>query len=268
MIQQDTIQVLNDSSSVLIADSLARIDSLAKVDSIRTADSIQALVSIPSGHLGIPHPSFPQTESWVFGILLLLFVIMTFSISRSANLLIDSIKTFFQVKERSSIFSKATVNDFRFKFLIIIFSIGVLSFYAYLIENYTEGFSLSKYFFFYTITALFFVLKSFFFDLIGYVFLDSTSLKLAKDSYFNIISFLGILLFPVLVLRVYVSIQFINIIDIIALILSISAIILVIIKLFQIFMHKIVASFYIMLYLCTLEFLPLFILFQVYKLII
>ncbi len=193
---------------------------------------------------------------------------MTFSISRSANLLIDSIKTFFQVKERSSIFSKATVNDFRFKILIIIFSIGVLSFYAYLVINYNEGFYITGYFLFYATTALFLIIKSLIFDLIGYVFLDNSSLKHAKESYFNIISFLGISLFPVLTLRIYVSAQFVNIINIIALILCILAIILAIIKLFQIFMHKVVASFYIMLYLCTLEILPLFILFQVYKLII
>lgn len=238
-------------------------------DSIRIADSIKAIISLPTGYIGIPHPSLPQTEAWVFAILLCLFLLMTFSISRSAGLLNDTIKTFFQVKERSSIFSKATINDLRFRFFIIVFSIGVISFYLYLaINQNNKEFSFIKYGYFYLITALFLLLKSFLFDLIGYIFLDHASLKIAKESYFNILSFAGIVLFPVLLLRIYTASEFIPLVDTIALIVSTIAFILVIIKLFQIFLHKIVASFYIMLYLCTLEFLPLMALYQVYQLII
>ncbi|MDD3322217.1 MAG: DUF4271 domain-containing protein [Paludibacter sp.] len=274
MIQPDSISTLQDSILTLPADSLARIDSLAHVDSlaladsIRITDSIKALINIPTGYIGIPHPSLPHTENWVFGVLFCLFLIMTFSISFSSGLLSDAVKSFFQVKERSSIFSKSTINTVRFKFFIIAFSIGVLSFYSYLLTNTSNEFSLSNFLVIFLITGIFFLLKSFLFELIGYVFFDSSSLKLATESYFNVLSFLGILLFPVLVMRIYVSIQFIHIIDTIALILSVFAVILVIIKLIQIFLHKIVASFYIMLYLCTLEFLPLFILFRVYQLIV
>lgn len=250
-------------------DSLVKMDSLALVDSLRIVDSIKSIIPIPTGFIGIPHPSLPQTEGWVFGVLLIFFLLMTYSISHSAGLLTDSLKTFFQVKLRSSIFSRATINDLRFRFFIIAFSIGVACFYLYLAlnHNYTE-FSFLKYGSIYLVTALFFLLKSFSFDLIGYVFLDSANLKMAKESYFNILSYAGIVLFPLLILRIYILSELIPIVDTISLIVSIIAFILVLIKLFQIFLHKIVASFYIMLYLCTLEFLPLVALYLVYQLII
>ena len=268
MLQPDTIQTLNDSIKVL-PDSLAKLDSLATADSLSLADSLKTIIQIPRGFIGIPHPSLPQTESWVFVILLLLFFLLVYSISQSSGFLSDTVKTFFQVKERSSIFSKATLNDFRFKFFLIIFSIGVLSLYAYIILSKDESrFLIKGYVYFLVITALFLILKSFIIDLIGYVFLSSANLKMAKDSYFNIVSILGIILYPLLILHIYLPDNYDKITEITSLIVCLAACILVIIKLFQIFFRKIVASFYILLYLCTLEFLPLFILYQVYKLVL
>jgi len=269
MLQPDTIQALNDSSKIL-PDSLAKIDSLARVDSLSIADSLKAIIPVPRGFVGIPHPSFPQNESWVFVVLFLLFFLLVYSISQSYGYLTETVKSFFQVKERSSIFSKATVNDFRFKFFLIIFSIGVLSLGAYLF-TYTgrEGqFSFKVFVYFFGVTSLFFVLKSFMIDLVGYVFLSPAILKMAKESYFNILSILGIVLYPILLLHIYIPGGYDRITEDSSLVVCLAACILVIIKLFQIFFHKIVASFYIMLYLCTLEFLPFIILFKVYQLIL
>ena len=269
MIQPDSIKILNDSTRSFATDSLAKIDSLARVDSLRAVDSIKSIVHIPTGFVGIPHPSLPQTEIWVFVTLFLLFILFVFSISRSSGFINDILKNFFQVKERSSIFSKATVNDTRFRLILVLFSIAVLSLYSYLILYQTSNpFLLSKYALFLLITMLFFGFKSLSFELIGYVFLNPSSFKMAKESYFNIVSFLGIIMFPLLILQIYIPTIFIRIIIILSLITSISSFILIIIKLFQIFFHKTVAFFYILLYLCTLEILPLIALYQVYKLIV
>jgi hypothetical protein len=105
------------------------------------------------------------------------------------------------------------------------------------------------------------------FDVLGYVFLDQATSKMAKESYFNVFSFLGLLLFPLMIIQIYIPYNFNGVIEIISLITCVIAYILIAFKLFQIFFHKIIASFYILLYLCTLEFLPLFALYQVYKFI-
>ena len=267
MVQPENIKFVGDSSNVL-QDSLAKLDSVAVSDSLRAVDSLKTIIKLPQGFVGIPHPSLPQTENWVFAILLVLFFLLVYSVRQSIGLISDNIKTFFQVKIRSSIFSKATVNDTSFRFFLVIFSIGVLSFYACLLNhNSSKSLSIKEYGLFLFATSLFFGIKHLIFDLIGYIFLNQVSLKMAKEAYFNVISFLGVVLFPMLFLHIYAPHQISGVSDIISFIICILSIILIIIKLFQIFFQKILASFYILLYLCTLEFLPLIILFKVYELI-
>ena len=269
MIQTDTLQVLNDSIHK-IPYTLAKLDSIARVDSLKgIADSLKVIVNIPRGFVGIPHPSLPQTESWVFIVIVLLFFLLVFSVSGSAGLIAETMKSFLQVKERSSIFSKATVNDSRLRLLLVSFSICVLSLYVYLmVFNPSGHFSIKNYGFLLIATGLFFGIKSLIFEMIGYIFLTPSTLKMGKESYFNIVSILGVILFPLLILQIYVPSGLYNMTEMISLIMCLSACILVIIKLFQIFFHKTVASFYILLYLCTLEILPLIVLFRVYKLIL
>ena len=269
MIQQDSIQAFSDSTSA-IPDSLAKFDSLARVDSITAvAEWFKAVARLPKGFIGIPHPSLPQTENWVFCILLVLFFLLVYSVSTSTGIIAETIKSFFQVKERSSIFSKATVTDFRLRLLLVLFSTGVFSLYIYLLIFKPESqFPIKTYGYFLIITGLFLGIKSVMIDVIGYVFLSPSNKKMAKESYFNIISILGVGLFPLLILQIYIPAGYYHITEIISLGMCLGACILVIIKLFQIFFHKIVASFYILLYLCTLEILPLIILYGVYKLIV
>ena len=269
MIQQDTIQVISDSTGA-IPGSLANLDSLARLDSIKAvADSLKAIAQLPKGFLGIPHPLLPQTESWVFLILLALFFLLVYSVSTSTGIIAETIKSFFQVKERSSIFSKATVTDFRLRLLLVVFSIGVFSLYIYLLIFKSENqFPIKTYGYLLIITAIFLGLKSMLIDVIGYVFLSPSNKKMAKESYFNIVSILGVSLFPMLIFQIYIPRGYYNITEILSLGMCLGASILVIIKLFQIFFHKIVASFYILLYLCTLEILPLIILYRVYILIV
>jgi hypothetical protein len=274
MIQQDTLQILSDSTKSLQADSLARVDSLAKadslamVDSLRVVDSIKTVIRLTRGFVGTPHPSVPQSESWVFIVLLALFFLLAYAVSNSGSLISETAKNFFQVKERSSIFSKATVNDFKIRLFIIIFSIGVISLFVfYQLHNPESPFRILQFCFVLAVTFLFFGVKVLIFDLLGYVFIETSNLKMGKEAYFNIVSFLGMTLFPLLVVQIYIPYNLDNTIETISLIVCILGFILVIFKLFQIFFHKIVASFYILLYLCTLEILPLIATYKVYKLI-
>jgi len=303
MIQKDTTQLINESIRVLTNTLPEKHHAVMKADTTSVVDTLKSVIQLPSGHFDIPYlfhthaqqyvdssmmfesfkslvrvphgfeglsiPSLPQTENWVFGIVVFLFFLFVFSISKSYGTIPETIKTFFQVKERSSIFSNATINDFRVRFFLLIFSTGVLSLYAYLILNGSNSaFSIIVYGYFLIVTSLFLVFKSIIIDLLGYVFIDPRNLKMAKTSYFNIISFWGIALYPLLIFKIYAPVYLQNTIKIISLIICLIGCILIIIKLFQIFLDKIVASFYILLYLCTLEFLPLLVLFRVYNLIL
>ena len=235
MSQPIVTHIITKADSIL-SDSILKADSLARVDSLHVIDSLKAVVTLPRGFVGVTHPSLPQTEAWVFILLLLCFFLLVYSISQSIGFISDTVRNFFQVKERSSIFSKATVNDSRFRFFILIFAVSVMSFYAYLVLHKNNIDFLPKdYALILLISSLFLVLKSLLFDLIGYVFLNPVMFKMAKVSYFNTISFLGIALFPLLFLQIFIPEQYAPVIQSLSLILCIGACILVIIKLFQIF---------------------------------
>jgi len=302
MIQQDTLQLISDSVKALSVNPPVRHHAILKVDTTMVADTLKTVVQVVDKQFDIPYlyltnidhgidstfmfesvkavakiqhgfegkllPSLPQTENWVFIAILLLFFLFVFSISQSSGLILETVRTFFQVKERSSIFSKVTINYFRFRFFLISFSTGVISLYAYvLLYNPTNKFEIKEYLYLIAVTSIFFGIKALLIDLICYVFFEPRIMKMVKNSYFNIISFLGIALFPLLISFIYMPIYLRNITEYISLIICLIAGILIIIKLFQIFLHKTVASFYILLYLCTLEFLPLLALFKVYQLI-
>lgn len=303
MIQQDTTKLINESINAISTTLPEKHHLLLKGDTTTVVDSLKSIVHAPTLNFDIPYlfhqkaesvmdstmmfkiikpifhlqsgiegksfPSLPQTENWVFVTLILLFFLFVVSISQSPGLIMETAKSFFQIKERSSIFSKATISDFRFRFFLIVFSVGTLSLYVYLqIHGNSTEFSIKEYTYFLLFTGVFFWIKSLLIDLLGYVFFDTKSLKIAKTSYFNVIYFLGVLLFPLLIIHIYVPVFLLVATEIISLIVCLIGCILVTIKLFQIFSHKIVASFYIMLYLCTLEILPLIALFRVYYLIV
>ena len=182
--------------------------------------------------------------------------------------MVESVKNFFQVKERGSIFNKSTLTDFQSRFFLLVFSLGVLSLYAYRIINPVSAkFSLHVYLVFFGITSLFYIFKYLINKIIGYVFLKLPAEKQARITYDNVISYLGIVLFPMLIFQIYFPENFQYPVRTISLIIVIIACLLIVIKLFQFFYNNIVDSFYIMLYLCTLEILPVLILFKGYDFI-
>ncbi|MDO9634327.1 MAG: DUF4271 domain-containing protein, partial [Paludibacter sp.] len=214
-------------------------------------------------------PTNPQTENWVFGIVFMLFIFLVFSINRSYSWIVDAIKNITKVRTRSSIFSKTTVDEYQSRFLLTVFSVGVITLYLYLSINTSDTITLSKYLLLFLIGLFFLLIKEYVSKLIGYVFIDPELYKAGKENYYNTLSFLGFLLFPLLVLKIYFHDGMnVKIFDQTALILSVSALFFIIVKYFQIFFQKLLDFFHIMLYLCTLEILPLIIMYQLYKWIV
>ncbi|MDD3078776.1 MAG: DUF4271 domain-containing protein [Paludibacter sp.] len=258
---------INDTISA-VADTVAIMqDTTIVKDTIVPLDTIP--IKIVQGLEGFVHPSLPGTEPWVFGILLFLLLAFSVVMLRASDWLVESVTHFFQIKERSSIFSKNTSNNATIQFILILFSIIVLSLWAFKI-NFTEssGFHINTFLKYLLVTGSFVGLKIGSFSILGYVFMDNATLKHARDSYINMLIFLSILLFFTFSISIYSQSQFSQIVNVVSLFFCGLAAILMIIKLFQIFFHKIIASFYILLYLCTLEILPLIFLFKAFRLLI
>lgn len=269
MIQQDTTNLISDSLSAMQADSLSKMDSLARVDSLYKLDSLRLALAKPTGFSGLSHPSLPVSENWVFIALVSLFVLLIISIINNPVWIRESVRTFFQVNERSSYYLKNSSSQFQTRFLLLIFNSGVFSLYSlFLYFEPALGFQITKFFMFYAVMMAFLIFKEGTGRMLAFVFLDKSSFRLMHESYFNTLSYLAITLFPILILQIYFPDNLKVYAATGGLILCIIAAILIIIKLFQIFFHKSISFFYILLYLCTLEILPLMILFEVYRLLL
>jgi len=261
ILSQDSVNRIEDSISKI---NLADTDLLPRKLSTKI-DTIHAINHF-EGFEGILHPSSPQTENWVIVLLIVLLSILLVFLSHYPSFTTENIQNFFKIK----IDRYRTNIEIRYSFVysfIFLFSIGVFSLYSYiLLYNPSEGFLFSRYFYFCGITFAFFILKYIFIQLIGFVFFESNIFTVLKANYFNTFYFFNIILFFLVILQIYFPVYDIKWTLYFALILGILALTSIVIKLLKIFSHKKFVYFYILLYLCTLEILPLIALFRTYQL--
>lgn len=252
------------SDSLLVKDSLHRVDSLKKINLSKTL-----VVKPVSGREGKPIPSFSGNEGWVFIALLFFLFLLLISIQKSSGAFFGNIKALFKRKDTIMSRSVSVVNLFEYKVYFTFFILGVISLF---VQEYffvsIQGFHLLSFIKIFGITSAFYIVKILLIEFIGNVFFNKRLVKTFKESYFSLVCLFSCLLFPLLILKTYcecgLTIQY----DYIAGFLLLFFYILLFTKVFLIFFTKILDVFYIFLYLCTLEILPLFMLFRVYNLVI
>lgn len=257
---------------IAVSDSL-NIDSL-KTDSLTLISDSTRMDTLHTAVTGIRYEGIalkgnPEHNNWVFSILLLYFLFFVYAINKSRNWLSDSFTNFFKLRSRNSLFTKTSLMDYPSRVLMVFITTGLFTLYLYLYFNDSDTFVLTHYLILLGAGALFMFIRKLIIDIAGFIFFDQDTIRNARESYFNLYIFNGLLFFPVIVGSIYTNnYQNVNIFDKIALILVILWFILMLFKLFQIFYHKILDFFYIMLYLCTLEILPAFGIFYTLELII
>lgn len=244
------------------------------ITSLQLSDTIPAprttvLHTTAISYDGTPIPSNVNTENWIFSVVFILFVILIVGISRSHNWITEAFRNITKTRIRSSLFSKTTAEEYQSKLLLTIFATGLISLYLYLSLTTESVLKLSTYLIFFVSSGTFLIIKVQLMNLIAYVFFDQERLKTIKTNYFNMLSFVGFLIFPLLILKMYFYVDIDpKVFDIIAIIISLSGLVLVSVTIFRVFLHKILDFFHIMLYLCTLEILPLIGIFHLYILIL
>ncbi|NLO71385.1 MAG: DUF4271 domain-containing protein [Porphyromonadaceae bacterium] len=249
----DSVSRLKPDS--LLADSL-RTDSIAAVDALKLA-----LNSQPTGMEGILHPSYPGNESWVFIVISVLFFFLVTGIIQSAGTFVQNFKPFFSRKNAVEIIAKPTANIAQFQLFITIFSVCVFALFIHeILVKFPEKFQLITFAVSIGVVAGYYLLKYILFEIIGITFFDVKTTKNYKSMYFSLMNLVAILLFPILILYTFQPISWQKPLLIAAIVIASLASLVLIMKLFQIFYTKPLALFYIFLYLCTLEILPLFVL--------
>lgn len=229
---------------------------LTVADSILSPDSLSGYVTQQFHGVGLPAEATGQ--NWIFAALLILLVFLVLAVNRSHSWMVDAIKNLSKIRSRGSLFVKTSVHEYQSRWLLIIFSTGVVCLFYFLNSMDKGSFQLLLFLIGTAMVLIWILVKAFLIRIIGYVFMSPESLKIAKDNYYNVYSMLGFLLFPLLFINIYTQLDWLHLASQhTAIILAFIALIFITIKLFQIFYIKILDFFYIMLYLCTLEILPL-----------
>lgn len=220
----------------------------------------------PTGYKGTPNGYQLYNDNGIAGFLLLLFLGIAYIFYNGRKHILDQIKGIFHVQDTGSL---STINDVRYG-LFLRFStstlLGLLVFIyfkemdpsmplQYLCRYEMLGAYIS-------IFILYFVAKRLSYYFLGWIFFDKQIRKSWNECYSASNNLLGFVLFPLVLLIIYTnfSLHFLFWGCIIMVMLSE---ILMFYKGLNLFMKNIYGFLYIILYLCTLEIIPLFILLEV-----
>lgn len=210
------------------------------------------------GFPGIPIPSLPATELWVNWMLIGLAFLLLLIHCMDDYTIPGSFNISFKIKRRNSIFTKTTLQNPWAQSLFFVFQLGVLALSVQvLLQQENTPFQIMIMLRYVVFIGLFFLIKVLILKLLSFVFSHrNPNTELWIKTYFQILSAYCLLLFPILIIYIYVPEKFIEIPYILLIVNTLFAIIILLVKLFQLFFHKTLALFYIMLYLCALEIFP------------
>lgn len=212
-------------------------------------------------------PFILRSCDWVTGIILGCFLLTAYVFGVSKYILIRQVRDFFHTRRRNNLFDQETAGELHCRLLLIFQTcllVSVLLLHHYGEEGCPPDFArlvpwrLGGY----TLLLLFYALfKWGMYRFINWIFFDKIQSNLWIDSYYFIASVCGILLFPLVLLAVYFDLApFYT--DLCGLILFILVNLLLLYKGFCIFFNKIHGVFFLFVYFCTLEMIPLLLLWK------
>lgn len=198
------------------------------------------------------------------GLLLFITIIYSYFLFRSKAVVKGSFNSIFKKqRERSSIFeAEITAPEIRFRMLVRILGVVGLSVYAYsFVAGLVPGANNLMALILLVCLAVGIVLllwiKYIIFSLLSYIFFNKKQTAPFTSTYFTIIFGLGVVLLPLVAFQTLVALNFVPWLQIMSIIACIIAVLLVLYKIIQIFWLDYYSIFYIILYLCTLEILPI-----------
>lgn len=238
-----------------------------KLDSItRITDS--TFVSVPpTGIAGDPVPYQFRTDSIVTIILMVSFFLVVWVTSLSRHYLHEQVKDFFHYRQRENLFSERTQTEMRGQVFLIFqtcFLLAIL-FFDYTQEFQTEVFNqLSPYKILGVsmgICCLYFTLKIGVYAFVNNIFFERKKKEQWTEAYLLCVLGTGLALLPLTLLVVYFDFSFTNTAICFACIIIVDKILLFY-KCSRIFFNYTFGIVHLFLYFCTLEIVPIFILFR------
>lgn len=263
-----------DSLTAVLPVQTVRADSDSilqqKADSV-LIDTVKPVLQkeiIHPGLKGTPVPYHLQSDIGVAAALLFCFFMTAYVLARGKRFLIQQVKDFALTKERASIFTTATVSDFRYRLLLlfqtcILFGICFFDYFhtvtPVLFEQRLPLVVLTIYV---VVCTVYLFLKWQIYRFLGWVFFDKAKSGIWLESYSVILYYLGFLLYPVVLLTVYTDVAD-HIWVPLVLALVIFAKILMFYKWLKVFFSNMYGILYLIVYFCALELIPTLLIYQV-----
>lgn len=238
-----------------------------QLDSItHTKDS--TIISIkPTGIAGDPIPYQFRTDNIVTIVLMLSFFLVVWVTSLSRHYLHEQVKNFFHYRQRENLFSERTQTELRGQVFLIFQTCFLLSilFFDYTQDYLTEVFNqISPYKILGVsmgICCLYFTLKIGIYAFVNSIFFEKKKSQQWTDTYLLCVLGTGLALLPLSLLVVYFDFSFQHTAICFACIIIVDKILLFY-KCSRIFFNYTFGIVHLFLYFCTLEIVPIFILFR------
>jgi hypothetical protein len=198
------------------------------------------------------------------GLLLFITLIYSYLLFRSKAVVRGSFNSIFKKqRERTSIFEpEITAPEIRFRMLVRALGVIGLSVYAYsfvasLMPGANNLMALILLICLCVGVVLLLWIKYIIFSFLSFIFFDKKQTTPFVNAYFTIVFGLGVFLLPIVAFQTLVALSFVPWLQIMSIIACIIATLLILYKIIQIFWLDYYSIFYIILYLCTLEILPI-----------
>ncbi|MCI2086891.1 MAG: DUF4271 domain-containing protein [Prevotella sp.] len=229
---------------------------------------------LPGGRLGVAGDPVPYTiagDDLLTVLLLACFILAMVAFAKCRSFFYHQAKNFFFPPRMEQTAMTETSNEFRYQFFFILQTclLFALTFFLYTRSVFGDTFAISRYKIIgiYTVVlAGYFFVKGLAYWFINWIFFDKRKNEQWFHAYFFLISTEGVVLFPMIMLMAYFRLP-LQTGMIYALIVVVLFKLLTFYKAFIIFSQRISAIVQNILYFCTLEVIPMLVLWGIWEMI-
>ena len=204
----------------------------------------------------LPRISSPLSEPWTAWVMALLLILLLLADRMQRGTVLNSLRALFDVKERDSIFS-ATVKNIYGEAALMLYKTGIFALALYVSVFHTGSFGFLSYLLIWLLVAATVFLQYLLSAYTFWLFLDFKAFAVARLHSANLANVFSFLLYPFLLVVLFTPFISRQALLVGLAVLLAAALAVWLMKAFRLFFTNFLAGFYIFLYLCTLEIVPL-----------
>ncbi|MBQ7940952.1 MAG: DUF4271 domain-containing protein [Muribaculaceae bacterium] len=226
------------------------------------------IIAVPESREGIAFENTPLNDTGTMGIVMLVFFLMAVIFRRGYKYVSDFSHHMFSVRKRQNAFEDHTMNETLMMVVMLVNTCIMVGIMLHIgINYYYPEFEMSKNVFksvgyLSLLMGVYLSLQLLMYRVLGYVFsTDAEDTRLWIDGFNASQSMLGLLLFPIVFIGMLIpgSISFM---PKVAVLMYVCARLVFVSKGFRIFFNNISSCVYFILYLCTVEIVPVFMIYK------